>query len=188
VSLSALARLEELSLYLALGLGAALENIIPPVPADTFVILGGVFAARGTLHPGWVFVSTWLCNVLAAMGVYWAGYHYGEPFFQGGIGRWLLKPNQLAAVARFYGRWGVPAIFLTRFLPGLRAVVPVFAGVTHQRPLPVLIPLLVASAIWYGALVWLGLTAGQNLDEVLAWVRGLMRVGARFTSSSSRIF
>jgi membrane protein DedA with SNARE-associated domain len=70
----------------------------------------------------------------------------------------------------FYERFGAFAIFVTRFLPGLRAVVPAFAGVSHQRLLPVAIPLTLASGIWYGALVWLGATAGRNLDTLMGWM------------------
>src|SRR5690606_19414581 len=71
-------------------------------------------------------------------------------------------------VGRFYARWGWPAIFVSRFLPGLRAVVPVFAGVAGVRPLVVVLPVAVASALWYGFLVYLGAFAGRNLNSILA--------------------
>ncbi len=73
----------------------------------------------------------------------------------------------------FYERWGVWAIFLTRFLPGLRAVVPVFAGVTQQTVPRVVLPILVASAIWHGALVIMGGFAGRNLDRILELLAGI---------------
>lgn len=152
------------TLYLLLGVGAALENVVPAVPADTFVALGGLLSAVGTLDARWVFLSTWLFNVAAAMAMYGVGHKYGQALFGTPIGRFVLKPHQIQRMAAFYARWGRPAIFLTRFLPGLRAVVPMFAGITHQAWLPVAIPLATASAIWYGALVWLGRWAGQNLD------------------------
>ena len=66
----------------------------------------------------------------------------------------------------FYDRWGTPAIFLSRFLPGVRAVVPLFAGATHQPWAKVVLPVAVASAIWYSGLVYIGLWAGQNLDAL----------------------
>jgi LPXTG-motif cell wall-anchored protein len=73
-------------------------------------------------------------------------------------------------MAHFYRRFGSWAIFFTRFLPGLRAVVPAFAGVSHQPLLPVAIPVAAASGIWYGALVWMGATAGRNLSTLLRWI------------------
>jgi len=164
-----------LLLYTLLGAGSALENIVPPVPADTFVLLGAFLAAGGRADAWTVFLVTWLANTLTALGVYWMGYRFGRPFFQVGLGRHLLNPTQLRRLGDFYRRWGLPAIFFARFLPGLRAMVPVFAGVTHQRFGVVAFPVLVASGLWYGLLVWLGATAGRNLQEILAWLAGANR-------------
>ncbi len=175
-ALSFLSQQGPLLLYTLLGLGSALENVFPPVPADTFVLLGGFLAAGGRADPWTVFLVTWLANTLAALLVYWTGYRFGRPFFQVGLGRHILNPVQLKRLGRFYDRWGLPAIFFARFLPGLRAMVPVFAGVTHQRFRVVAFPILVASGLWYGALVWLGATAERNLPAVWEWMTGLNRV------------
>lgn len=155
-------------IYVVLGVGAAIENIIPPIPADTFVLLGGFLAARGQANELTVFLVTWSANVFSALAVYAAAYHYGASFFATRIGRYVLDAGQLEAVHSFYRRWGTTAIFYTRFLPGLRAVVPVFAGISHHRPLHVVVPLATASAIWYGVIVWAGALAGHNLDRILA--------------------
>ena len=154
-------------LYAALGVGAAVENILPLIPADTFVLLGGFFAARGLASAEVVFLVTWAANVLSALVVYTLAYRYGDTFFQTRIGRYLLDPKQVGIVRRFYGRWGVPAIFYARFLPGLRAVTPVFAGLIRQRPVSVAVPLVLASGIWYGVLVWIGGFGGGNVDQLL---------------------
>ena len=154
-------------MYAALGVGAAVENLVPLIPADTFVLLGGFLAARGSASEGVVFLVTWTSNVLSALAVYTAAYLYGESFFNARLGRFLLDPKQVGIVRRFYRRWGAAAIFYTRFLPGLRAVTPVFAGVIRQRPISVAFPLLLASGIWYGALVWVGAFAGRNVDQLL---------------------
>jgi membrane protein DedA with SNARE-associated domain len=156
-----------LLMYVVLGLGAAVENIVPPIPADTFVLLGGFLAARGSAVVGVIFLVTWTANVLSALVVYTVAYRYGDQFFQTRLGRYLLDPKQVGIVRKFYRRWGTAAIFYTRFLPGLRAVAPVFAGLIRQRPLTVVLPLLLASAIWYGALVWIGAFAGRNVEHLL---------------------
>ena len=165
------------TLYLVLGVGAALENVIPAIPADTFVALGGLLSGVGTLSARGVFLATWLCNVASALVMYRLGYRHGRMVFETRVGRFLLKPHQLERMAGFYARWGPAAIFLTRFLPGLRSIVPVFAGITRQRWLPVAVPLALASAIWYGALVFLGIWTGENLDllgRLLGRVQGVL--------------
>jgi membrane protein DedA with SNARE-associated domain len=161
-------RLASPTLYLLLGVGSALENVVPAIPADTFVALGGFLSAVGQLEAGWVFAVTWGFNVSSALVVYRLSYWKGRAFFDSGVGRFLLRPHQMDRMAHFYDRWGTPAIFLTRFLPGVRSVTPVFAGVTHQGWLPVALPIAVASAIWYGGLVWLGAFAGNNVGLLMS--------------------
>jgi phosphatidylglycerol lysyltransferase len=179
--------LPPLLVYVVLGLGAALENVVPVIPADTFVILGGFIAAQGRADPLTVVLATWGCYVATGLIVYGSAWRYGPQFFSRGPGKSLLKPAQLHRLAVFYRRWGPWAIFLTRFLPGFRAVVPVFAGVTHQRFLPVAAPLAAASALWYGLLTWAGTIAGQNLDAILEWVghvnRGLLIVAVALAAA-----
>ena len=161
----------DILLYVALAAGAATENVSPAVPADTFVALGGLLAGVGELDVRWVALWTWLANVVGALVVYRLSYVHGPSFFERGFGRHVLRPHQMQRLRRFYDRWGLPAIFLSRFLPGVRAVVPVFAGATYQPAVRVALPIAVASGVWYGGLVALGVWAGQNLD-LLATVLG----------------
>ncbi|HSJ06975.1 MAG TPA: DedA family protein [Longimicrobiales bacterium] len=164
-----LAELPPVVIYTVIGLGAAVENVFPPVPADTFVLLGAVLAGSGSASPWLVFLATWVANVASAVGVYLLAYRFGEGFFTTTVGHWLLKPRQLSQIGRFYGRWGVPAVFVSRFLPAFRALVPVFAGVTRTPLRRIILPLSLASALWYGALVYLGAMAGRNLDVLVAF-------------------
>lgn len=162
--------------YAVLGLGAAVENVFPPVPADTFVVLGSFLAARGRASLQTVFFVTWIANVTSASAVYFAGRRYGADFFGHGFGRRLLNQVQVERLRGFYNRWGVWAILLTRFLPGLRAVVPVFAGVTQQTAPRVVLPIVVASAVWHAALVIAGGMAGRNLEAILRTLAGVNQV------------
>jgi membrane protein DedA with SNARE-associated domain len=156
-------------IYVTIGAGAAVENVIPPVPADTFVLLGAFLAESGRAEPLFVFLVTWVSNVVSAVVVYRLAYRYGRGFFTTRAGHWLLRPKQLETIGIFYQRWGTPAIFMSRFLPAFRALVPVFAGVTHVPLLRVLPPLAVASALWYGTLVYLGALASRNWNAIMTF-------------------
>ncbi len=149
-----------------LGLGAALENLVPPVPADTVVLFGAFLAAQGRARPWAVWLVTWLPNVGTAMLVYLLSRLYGRRFFETRIGRLLLHPRQLDRVHHFYDHWGALAIFFSRFLPGFRAVVPLFAGVSRVGVVRAGVPMLVASGLWYGFLVVLGTKAGENWPAI----------------------
>lgn len=164
--LHALKALPAWLIYLILGAGAATENIVPPVPADTFVLVGALLSAGGAATVWIVFLVTWLSNVLSAIAVYALARRYGRAFFKMPVARWLLREHQLEQIGAFYLRLGIPAIFFSRFLPAFRAMVPVFAGVSRMRAIYVIPPTVLASGIWYGFLVYLGAFMGHNLGTI----------------------
>jgi len=164
-----LAELPAILIYLIIGAGAAVENFVPPIPADTFVLLGA-FLASGEHGNGnlWaVFFVTWLSNIASAALVYVLANKYGQKFFDHKFGAMLINKRQMEQIDGFYDKYGIPAIFFSRFFPTLRAMVPVFAGVTHVPFLKVFIPLSLASAAWYGFVVYVGGVAGNNWDAVM---------------------
>ena len=168
--LSTLASLPPLLIYAFIGLGAAVENFVPPVPADTFVLLGAFLSARGRADAWLVFLVTWIMNVASASLVYFLAHRFGRTFFtQHHLGRLLINEKQMRDIGAFYDKWGTPAIFVSRFLPAFRAMVPVFAGVTHVSFARVFIPLAAASGLWYGLLVYLGAIAGNNWRAILGF-------------------
>lgn len=174
--LSGLASLPAGLVYWVIAAGAVAENLFPPLPADTFVVVAGLLASQGTVTPGLAWFVTWAANVGGALVVYGMGRRYGRLFFEQGAGRWLLNARQLTRIETFYQRWGMLAVFVARFLPGLRAIVPAFAGIGHLSFARTALSISVASAIWYGALLQAGLIAGRNFARVEAWLSGTNRV------------
>ena len=168
--LDALASLPLVPTYLVLMALSALENVFPPVPADTAVALGAFLARRGEVSVGPLAVLCWLANVGSAAGTYVLARRHGRGFFRDGWGRKLMPPEVLAALEEAYARWGVAGIFLSRFLPGLRAAVTPFAGVAGLPPARALVPAATASAIWYAFLAFAGYELAQNWDAVKALV------------------
>lgn len=162
--------LPPLLVYLVIGGFAALENVFPPVPADVIALFGGFLAGQGVVNPWIAFLIVWGCNVAGAMLMYWVGRHYGAGFFQGRVGRMILQPGQMARLSDFYQRRGTIVIFVSRFLPMFRAVVPVFAGTSGIGPVRAAIPIALASAAWYAIIVYLGATAGENWEQIRAAV------------------
>lgn len=191
-ALTLLTDLPPLLAYGLLAAGAAVENILPAIPADTFIVAGGFLAGLGTVHPVVVFSVVWGANVGGAVGVYAAGRRYGPSFFRTGPGRRLAGEHRMEKLQAFYRRWGVVAIFLARFLPGFRAVVPVFAGVARLGPGRAVPPIVVASAIWYGALLRLGYLGGDNVEVVAAVLeranRGLLIASGALTAVFAAIW
>jgi membrane-associated protein len=95
------------------------------VPGETAVLLGGVLAHQGAFPLALVMVAA----VLGAVGGDAVGYAVGArlgPKFGGRLaGR---RAERLERTRDFVRRHGAPAVFLGRWVPGVRALVPIIAG------------------------------------------------------------
>jgi membrane protein DedA with SNARE-associated domain/uncharacterized tellurite resistance protein B-like protein len=143
------------------------------VPSDAAVAFGAFLSNRGLTAPLLVFLVTWVANLIGAAGVYFASRRYGRRLFASPTGRRLLAPRSLAVIEREYLRFGTAGIFFSRFLPGIRAVVPPFAGLVGLDALHTFVPMAVASAIWYGGIILLGAIIGAEWDRIMALIAGL---------------
>lgn len=170
-----LAGLPPVAIYGVLALMAMVENVFPPFPADTAIALGAFLAHRGVTEPWTVFVVTWVANVGTAMAMYFLAAHHAPALFRSRFARRFLPADGMAFVRREYQRFGLLGLFIGRLLPGFRAVVAPFAGLIHLGPLRAGIPMALASALWYGGLVFLAATFGQQFDRIVAVLSGLNR-------------
>jgi membrane protein DedA with SNARE-associated domain len=174
--LDALASLPLVPTYLVLMLLSALENVFPPVPADTAVALGAFLARRGEISVVPLVVLCWLSNLASAALTYLFARSHGRTFFREGWGRRILTPRTLFLLEEAYRRWGVLGIFASRFLPGLRAAVTPFAGIAGLGAARALVPAAIASAIWYAFLAAAGYALAQNWVAVKQLVADTNRV------------
>ena len=168
------AQLPPLALYLALGAFAAVENVFPPVPADTVVAFGSFLAANGSASLWACLAATLTGNLLGALAAFLAGRRLGAE----GLRRFLARKGHADAehrMRRLYARYGLLALFLSRFIPGVRAVLPPMAGAMRVRAVPALAAMGVASAIWYGVIAWLAYRLGRDWRRVL----DIMGTGSR---------
>ncbi|NUS96048.1 MAG: DedA family protein [Gemmatimonadaceae bacterium] len=160
-------------LYLVLGLVAAIENIFPPIPADTVVAFGAFLAARGDATLAGALLSTWAGNIAGAMGMYAAGRRFGASRLE----RRLGGGSAAARLHAFYERRGFIALFVSRFIPGIRALVPPFAGAARVPAGRAVAIIGSASAIWYAVIVYLAYRVGADWPTLQAkmaqWQRGL---------------
>jgi len=94
----------------------------------------------------------------------------------GGGLKGLAHIGVLRALEEFYARFGVLGIFLSRFLPGLRAGVTPFAGVAGVSPARALVPAAAASALWYAFLAGAGYALADNWARARAFVEDANRM------------
>jgi len=117
----------------------------------------------------------WLSSAVGAIVVYSLSRKYGRGLFSGRLGRRLLSPHAIATIEREYLRFGIAGIFLGRMLPGVRAFVAPFAGLVNLSPAKALIPMILASGIWYASLTAVGALLGSEWERIDHFVSGLNR-------------
>jgi membrane protein DedA with SNARE-associated domain/uncharacterized tellurite resistance protein B-like protein len=152
--------------YAALAVLAFLENIVPIVPADVAVALGAFLSHHGTTKPLVVFLIAWIFNTAGAMLVYVLVRRSGRGFFELPLVRRLMAPEAIAVIERDYLRLGVFGLIIARFLPGIRAVVPPFAGMFRIPAARFAFVIALVSGLWYGAITWVGAIAGGEFERV----------------------
>ena len=154
-------------LYIALAVVSAVENVFPPLPADTVVAFGSFLAARGHGTASGAFLATLTGNLSGAMAMFAVGRRYGAARVE----RRLGSGTSADRLRTLYGRYGMFALFVSRFLPGVRALVPPFAGALRLPPLRVAIVIGGASAIWYGLITVLAFRVGSDWETLQAHLR-----------------
>lgn len=163
-----LVQLPAVPTYVVLMALSAVENIFPPVPADVAVALGAFLARRGEISVVPLGLLCWAANTGSAAWTYYFARRHGAAFFEAGWGRRLMPPEVMTVLKEAYAKYGVVGIFVSRFLPGLRAGVMPFAGAVGMPAGRALLPAALASFIWYAFLVAAGFTLADNWTAVKA--------------------
>jgi membrane protein DedA with SNARE-associated domain len=157
------------ALYLLMALFAAVENVFPPVPADTVVALGSWLAARGQGSPLWAFLATWIGNVAGASAMYFVGRRHGSAWIRRRFPS-LADERGERRLRELHGKYGTLSLLLSRFIPGVRALVPPFAGALRLSPVSSLAAIAIASGVWYGLVSYLAFRAGADWNALMATI------------------
>jgi membrane protein DedA with SNARE-associated domain len=119
--------------YAGLGLLVAGQAAGAPLPAETALIAAAIVASRGHLD----IVSVVLVSQIAAIGGGFAGYVAGSLLGRPVAGTLKGRGARLAVLVdageRFFARHGAKAVFLARWVSGVRIVASPLAG-AHAMP------------------------------------------------------
>jgi membrane protein DedA with SNARE-associated domain len=160
--------------YALITLGMFLENLVPPIPAELIMPLGGFLAHKGQLQLLPVILSGLLGTVLGAWFWYGIGRLINEERLEhliGRHGRWLgVTPVGLRQSRRWFQRHGAAVVFWGRLVPGVRTLISVPAGI-ELMPQPGFLAWTTAgSSILVIALALAGKTLGENYGTVVRWM------------------
>jgi membrane protein DedA with SNARE-associated domain len=82
----------------------------------------------------------------------------------------LSKGNGATKFEKQYKRYGIPGLIVSRFLPGVRAIVPPIAGAMHIGAVRAALAMTLASGVWYAIVSMLAFHAGANAEQLLATI------------------
>jgi membrane protein DedA with SNARE-associated domain len=151
------------TLYVAIAGISAFENFFPPFPSDAVVAFGSFLASRAHGSALTVLFLGWVGNVGGAIFTYILGRRYGGKKFLHWIEQYA-GPTAEQRIRQLYKKYGFAGLFLSRFLPGVRAIVPPFAGALKLPAFGVILSIASASFVWFGVITFLAFRAGDNWD------------------------
>jgi len=114
--------------YAAVFVIVVLGNVGLPVPEETVLVAGGYLVWRGDLR--WsLLVAVGIVSAVTGDNIgYWLGRHYGQTALPR-YARWVLgHPERLDRMKAFVARRGAVAVFVARFVPGVRFTAGPLAG------------------------------------------------------------
>ena len=159
------------------GLAVALEVIIPPIPSEVVLPLAGFLAGRGDLSLAATLIWSTVGSVVGGLGAYWLGAALGRDRVYRLWARIpLSEPRDLERAESWFADHQRRAVFLGRFIPVVRSLISVPAGVAHMRLSTFVLYTALGSGLWNALFILLGYqlgarwrTVGQYSD-VLNWV------------------
>jgi membrane protein DedA with SNARE-associated domain len=165
-------RLVDTTGYAGLFVVMVLGNI--GVPAGTELVLpaAGALAAKGHLPNVWIGAGVATFGEVAGGTIlYMLGYYGGRPFVVR-WGRYLrLNEPKLDAFHAFYERYGNAVVFVCRFVPGVRGIAGLPAGVSRMQKRYFWIFTFLGSLMYCTGLMLLGNTLGHHATESVAALR-----------------
>jgi membrane protein DedA with SNARE-associated domain len=154
---------------IAIFLTMTAESCGLPISSEVVVPLGGALASQGKLSFVLVVVAASLANLTGSLIAFWLTRRYGERVVLSRAGHWLgLHRGHLRLANRFFGRFGLWAVFLGRLLPIVRTYISFPAGLSKIGYPRFILATLLGAIPWNFALAFAGFELGQNYGRVAA--------------------
>jgi membrane protein DedA with SNARE-associated domain len=152
--------------YLAVAGFVLLEDFGVPVPGETVLILGAVYAGTGRLN---VLVVGVLAFIAAVVGdnIGFAIGHFGGRRLIERYGRYvLITRERLDKATGFFERHGGKVVVVARFIEGLRQANGIIAGITRMRWPRFLAFNALGAALWVGVWTSVGYLSGSHINAI----------------------
>ncbi|GGB08554.1 DedA family protein [Macrococcus hajekii] len=158
--------------YIGVFLLILLENIFPPIPSEVILTFGGFMVTKSnSLNFAGMLIASTLGAVIGALLLYYLGHLLGMKRLESIVERYgkflRLSKDDLHKADAWFNRYGGIAVFLCRFVPLIRSLISIPAGLNRMNLVTFTLYTTVGTIIWNAVLIYLGYTLGENWEKVL---------------------
>lgn len=161
--------------YLGILFLIAIENIFPPIPSEVILTFGGFMTTMSDLHVFGVILFATIGSVIGALVLFSIGYLIKpEKLMHIVDGKWgkrlHLKSSDIAHAQEWFLKRGKGTVFFCRFIPIIRSMISIPAGMAQMRLTPFILLTTLGSFIWNIVLVYAGKLAGDHWETIVGYV------------------
>ena len=160
--------------YFVIGFAMFLENLIPPIPSEIIMPLGGYFVYQGDLNFYILIFSGLIGTVVGALPWYFLGKLLNEKKLSNFIdkkGKFIgISAKELDKSKLWFDKYGVSLVFWGRLIPGIRTLISVPAGVELMPINKFLLWTSLGSLIWVIFLTSAGYLFGENYETIGVYI------------------
>ena len=158
--------------YIGVAMLIAIENIFPPIPSEVILAFGGFMTTKTTLNAIGVIIAATIGSTVGAIVLYLIGRILNkerlEKIVSGKIGKVLrLKAGDIEKADKWFDTKGQKTVFICRFIPIVRSLISIPAGMSEMNFLKFLLYTVLGSTIWNTVLVVLGKQLGDSWEKVV---------------------
>lgn len=167
--------------YIGICLLIFIENLFPPIPSELILTFGGFMTINTTMTIIGVIIASTIGSVVGAIVLYYIGKILNKErlikIVTSKYGKLLrVKPKDIESADKWFDEKGNKTVFFCRFIPVVRSLISIPAGMSEMPIVKFLVYTTVGSAIWNTALVLVGAFAGDKKDYILNIIDNLSHV------------
>jgi membrane protein DedA with SNARE-associated domain len=156
--------------YAGIVLLMFLENVFPPIPSELIIPLAGFLASKAEVSFIGVVIAGTMGSVLGALPFYYLGRKIEEKRLRQWTkkyGRWLtISVGDIDRAKSWFEKHGAWTVFFCRFIPGVRSVISLPAGIERMNIFTFLAASTLGMALWTIVLAGAGYLLKSNFQQV----------------------
>ncbi|MFB1050126.1 DedA family protein [Paraliobacillus sp. JSM ZJ581] len=160
--------------YIGIIFLIAVENIFPPIPSEVILTFGGFLTTTTSLTMFGVVIASTLGSVFGAVVLYVVGASISTATLKKFVakrGHYLrLEQNDVDRAIHWFNKYGAWSVFICRFIPLIRSLISVPAGLAKMRFIPFLLLTTIGTLLWNTVLVGLGAYVGASWNEIVTYM------------------